>query len=473
MKIWVKFTAEHVKKGVGDDKDITFKIGDIVELDEKAANALIEIGLAEKTDAPKIDDLSEVVTKFQTSIEETVGKAISGAMEGLTKKIETKGFLPATAKDHETEAMRGFKNSEHFFGTVMKQAGRTNEFTGGIPDEHVGYLTKAPTGQNISTDSEGNFLIPDPIAGSIWTNVQEEPTSLAARTDKWTTGGNSLRIPRIFEASRKEGTAQRNAGIQAYWLDEADELTASKMTTAQMEMRLHKLGALVYLTEEIMDDSGVNLEDKLNSLVANALTFAINRAMYNGSGVGKPKGILNEDALLTIPLQAGQDSSSRTITHHNVSDMYWRNTHRNTAVWMVHPDLAQKLEFMTFNDDTTVNPIPIYLPANQVVNSPFGIMYGRPVIPYEFASDLGQKGDILFAEWSQYATLTKAGSAGVKTASSIHVRFLFEEVALRFTTRIDGRAHWTAPVEDLNGTTTRSPFVTLAPRVGGGTSSGL
>jgi len=473
MKMWIRFIAEHTKKGVGNEKDHTFKVDDIVELDEKAANALIELGLAEKTSEPKVDGLDEIIGKFQTSIEETVGKALTSAIENLTKKVDTKGFLPATPRDHEKEAWRGFKDTEHFYGTVFKQAGRTNAFTGQIPDEHVSYLTKAPTGQNISTDSEGNFLVPDPISSSIWSNVQDEPTSLAARTDKWTTGGNSLRIPRIFEASRKQGTAQRNAGIQAYWLDEAAELTSSKMTTAQMEMRLHKLGALVYLTEEIMDDSGVNLEDKLSSLVANSLSFAINQALFRGTGVGKPKGILTGDSLLTIPLEAGQNSSSRNITHHNVSNMYWRNTHRNTAVWMVHPDMAQKLEFMTFNDDTSTNPIPVYLPANQVVNSPFGIMYGRPVIPYEFSSDLGQKGDILFAEWSQYATLTKAGSAGVKTASSIHVRFLFEELAMRFTTRIDGREHWTAPVEDLNGTTTRSPFVTLAPRVGGGTSSGL
>jgi HK97 family phage major capsid protein len=151
--------------------------------------------------------------------------------------------------------------------------------------------------------------------------------------------------------------------------------------------------------------------------------------------------------------------------------MYWRNWNRGASVWLTHPDAAQQLEFMFFNDDTT-NKRPIYLPANQVVASPFGILYGRPVIPFEFMPDFGDQGDIGLFDLSQYATLTKAGG-GIKTASSIHVRFLFEETAFRFTTRIDGRSLWTSPKEDLNGDTTRSPFVVLASRTGGGTSSGL
>ncbi len=128
---------------------------------------------------------------------------------------------------------------------------------------------------------------------------------------------------------------------------------------------------------------------------------------------------------------------------------------------------------MYFDDDTT-NKRSIYLPANQVVGRPFATLYGRPVIDYEFMPDFGSQGDIAFVDMSQYATLTKAGrGSGIKTASSIHIRFLFEETAFRFTARIDGRELWPSPKEDLNGDTTRSPFVTLASRTGGSTSSGL
>ena len=108
-----------------------------------------------------------------------------------------------------------------------------------------------------------------------------------------------------------------------------------------------------------------------------------------------------------------------------------------------------------------------------LTNLPYGMLYGRPVIQYEFMADFGSKGDILFADFSTYATLTKAGKAGLSRAQSIHVRFLFEEVAFRWSTRIDGRSHWMAPIQDLQGDTTRSPYVTLASRSEGATSSGL
>ena len=86
--------------------------------------------------------------------------------------------------------------------------------------------------------------------------------------------------------------------------------------------------------------------------------------------------------------------------------------------------------------------------------------------------DFGSRVDIAFLDWSQFASLTKVGG-GVSTASSIHVRFLFEEEAFRFTFRIDGQELWTSPKEDLYGDTTRSPFIVMGARTGGGTSSGL
>src|SRR3546814_9164597 len=56
---------------------------------------------------------------------------------------------------------------------------------------------------------------------------------------------------------RKDG--YRHNGALAYWLDEAAQFTPSKLTFTQLEMKLNKICALMYATEEVLEDSGVAL----------------------------------------------------------------------------------------------------------------------------------------------------------------------------------------------------------------------
>ena len=157
--------------------------------------------------------------------------------------------------------------------------------------------------------------------------------------------------------------------------------------------------------------------------------------------------------------------------------MYHRNSGRNRAVWYAHENMVEALQFVYFDDDDT-NKRPIYFPTNGsggfggLTQSPFGTMYGRPVVPMEFMPQQYQAGSVAFVDWSDYATLQKS-NGGMRFASSIHVRFLNDETAFRFTFRIDGRSLWTGPREDLNGDTTRSPYTASPNQTGGGSSSGL
>ncbi len=57
----------------------------------------------------------------------------------------------------------------------------------------------------------------------------------------------------------------------------------------------------------------------------------------------------------------------------------------------------------------------------------------------------------------------------------MHVRFLFDEQVFKFSFRIGGGSLWSGPVQDQNGSTTRSPYVTLENRraTAGDATSGL
>ena len=104
---------------------------------------------------------------------------------------------------------------------------------------------------------------------------------------------------------------------------------------------------------------------------------------------------------------------------------------------------------------------PLFVPAGGMASAPNGTLLGRPIVPIEQAGAVGAKGDILFADLSQYRWIDKSG---INAQTSIHVRFLYEETAFRFTYRAGGKSIWKNALPAYKGSTSRSPFVTLAAR---------
>jgi HK97 family phage major capsid protein len=92
-----------------------------------------------------------------------------------------------------------------------------------------------------------------------------------------------------------------------------------------------------------------------------------------------------------------------------------------------------------------------------------GTIKGRPVKPIEHAAKLGDAGDIVLADMSQYLLATKGG---VKTASSMHILFLYDEMAFRVTYRVDGQPVLASAITPYKATSGRtvSPFVALQAR---------
>jgi HK97 family phage major capsid protein len=95
---------------------------------------------------------------------------------------------------------------------------------------------------------------------------------------------------------------------------------------------------------------------------------------------------------------------------------------------------------------------------------PFGMLLGRPLIPVEHMSTIGDVGDIMLVDLSAYATGLRGG--GIRSAVSIHLRFDFNETAFRFLFEMDGQPFVNTPLTPAQGANTISTHVTLAARAG-------
>jgi HK97 family phage major capsid protein len=105
--------------------------------------------------------------------------------------------------------------------------------------------------------------------------------------------------------------------------------------------------------------------------------------------------------------------------------------------------------------------VPVYLPAGGLSASPYSSLFGRPVIPVEYCATVGDLGDIALVDLGQYQAIDKGV---LKTATSIHVRFDYNETAFRFVFRFDGQPAWKSALTPFKGSNTLSPFVALAER---------
>ena len=123
--------------------------------------------------------------------------------------------------------------------------------------------------------------------------------------------------------------------------------------------------------------------------------------------------------------------------------------------WLTNQAVLPQLFTMTLSNQ------PIYMPGGTIANAPYGLLYGRPVVPIEQASALSSVGDITFANLGEYLTITKGG---IEAAESMHVRFIYAEMAFRWIYRINGQPLWKSALTPYKGSASQSPFIVLEAR---------
>ena len=326
-----------------------------------------------------------------------------------------------------------------------------------IPAAFIRSATKVATGLGEDLGAIGGFLVGTDQGGELpartWGNGQ-----IVSRIalDTVSAGSNGMTYYGANETTRVDGG--RHGGVLGYWITEGTAKTPSNPTFRQIQLRLHKACALVYATDELLNDSNA-LGSYLTRIYTDELTFLVEHAIVNGPGAGQPLGILTAPCLVTVAAEPAQ--AITTIVTNNILNMWSRRyTGVNDYVWLVNQDTLPQLWRLSLPVGTGGQLV--WTPPGGLSGSPYGTIFGRPVIECEYCATLGAVGDIVLAAFSQYQGIQKGG---VEAASSIHFVFDHDETTFRFVYRFDGQPTWAAAVTPHSGSAnTVSPFVTLAGR---------
>lgn len=382
-----------------------------------------------------------------------IGQASTAVLSEIRKNAAA---APRITVGADREAERPFKSAgEQLFAIV--EAGRP----GGRTDKrllHVNRIAAGPTGMNESVGSEGGFFIAtEHLPGLLEPVYAEDP--ILSRVFKVPSDKPSVKYNVVDETSRATGS--RWGGIQMYRVAEADTATATKPKLRQFELNKKKMMGIAYLTDELQQDASA-----AESLVTRAfqaeLRFALANEIFRGNGGGQMLGFLNSGAVVSQAIEASQTiaNSAQSIAT-NTAKMLSRipASIAGGAVWLYNQELFPTLAVATVGSGS--GAVPVFLPGNTISGRPYDTLWGKPAFASELCEAVGTVGDIVLVVPSEYHMLADGGAS---LATSVHVRFLYDENALKITHRSDGAPVWKQAVTPFKGSLTRSPFVTLAAR---------
>ena len=174
----------------------------------------------------------------------------------------------------------------------------------------------------IGTDSEGGYLVPDEYERTLVEALEEENIfRQMAKVIKTSSGDR--KIPVVAS----KGTAS--------WIDEEGAYPESDDSFGQVSIGAYKLGTMIKVSEELLNDSVFDLQSYISREFARRIGAKEEEAFFTGDGKGKPLGVL----AATGGAETGVTAASATaVTADELMDLYYslKSPYRKKSTWVLN-----------------------------------------------------------------------------------------------------------------------------------------
>lgn len=326
-----------------------------------------------------------------------------------------------------------------------------------VEDPRLRYLAKsnfATAGsdeQGTYADPIGGFLVPEAISFSVReTSMDMDPIS--SRVTNIPMEADTVKFPARVD---KDHSSSVSGGLTVGRRAETDTVPSSRMTLEQIKLEASGLFGIAYATNELLERSMGSFVAMLQAGFRDEFTSKMIDEKISGTGVGKPLGILNSPCLVSVAKESGQ--AADTINGTNLLKMRERAWRYGNSVWIANHDCYRQL--VASHTALTNTDYPLFIHGNGT-DVPDTLL-GRPIYFTEHVPTVGDQGDIILGDWSQYLY---GVFKPLRNASSMHVRFLEHEETFKFWIEDAGAPWWRSALTPKNGANTLSPFVVLDAR---------
>ena len=175
---------------------------------------------------------------------------------------------------------------------------------------------------SVGQDSEGGYLVPDEFERTLVQTLEEENIFRKLAKIIQTSSGDR-KIPVVVT----KGTAA--------WLDEGEEYDESDSVFGQTSIGAYKLGTMIKVSDELLNDSVFNIESYIAIEFARRIGAKEEEAFLVGDGDGKPTGIFAATNGAQVGITAG---AANAITADEVIDLVYslKAPYRKNAVFLMN-----------------------------------------------------------------------------------------------------------------------------------------
>ena len=259
------------------------------------------------------------------------------------------------------------------------------------------------------TPADGGYLVPQEFYNKL---VMERDEILSMRSKvtviKVTT--NTLTIPK------------HETGPEVYWTSEGASKTTTTMDFSQPTITVYKLAAIIYLTDELIEDAAFNLTDIIVKKFAVKMNEAVERAILVGTGVGQPTGIFIAGTIAERACAGNLDFDDLNDLIYDLPAKY-----RRGAEFIIHNNNIREMRKIKDDDGR-------YIWQDAVAPGQPSTVYGYPV--YE-TYDIGED-EIGFGDWKETYWLTDRHQLRVKITNDTETTFTEDKTGIRVVERVGG-----------------------------------
>ncbi len=268
----------------------------------------------------------------------------------------------------------------------------------------------------VGTAAKGGDTVPTSMAATLWEHMIEDSAIRQTNvTQLRTTSGEPLEVPK---------TTAHSTGAKT---DEASVIGESDPAFGKVTLNAYKYGAVVQISLELLDDSGVNIEGYLGRELGAAIGNASGKDFISGNGTNKPNGIVGASTLGVT----GATSVVGVFSADNLIDLQYSviAKYANRGWWLMRRASEGAMRKMKGTDNH-------YLWAPGLVLGAPNTLLGRPIVtdPNVAATATSAK-SVLFGDFSRYM-IRDVG--GITVRKSDDFAFTSDLATFKATIRTDG-----------------------------------
>ena len=210
--------------------------------------------------------------------------------------------------------------------------------------------------------------------------------------------------------------------IDVYWTTEGQVKTTTSLEFSEPTITAYKLAAIIYLTDELIDDSAFDLTKVIVGLFADRLAEYEDRAIINGSGVGQPTGLFIAGTIATRACTGNLDFDDLIDLIHDLPQKYLPR-----AKLLVNRTNVRELRKLKDNDGQYLWQAPV------AAGQPYTV-HGYPVIVHDWVPE----DEILFGDIKTTYWMGERQRMTVKITNDTETTFTEDKTAVRVVRRFGG-----------------------------------